>query len=55
VVIYALKEVMAVFERRYLKKIPLGLAVVTYVGFTPLKPWESLPGSSKPRIFDHIP
>ncbi len=37
------------------KKIPLGLAVVTYVGFTPLKPWESLTGSSKPHIFDHIP
>ena len=26
-----------------------------YVGFTPLKPWESLSGSSKPHIFDHIP
>ena len=37
------------------KKIPLGLAVVTYVGFTPLKPWESPSGSSKPHIFDHIP
>jgi hypothetical protein len=37
------------------KKIPLGLAVVKYVGFTPLKPWESLPGSFKPYIFDHFP
>jgi len=49
-----LKEVMAVFERRYLKKIPPGLAVLTYVGFTPQKPWESYPGSSKPHIFGHL-
>ena len=27
----------------------LGLVVVKYVGFTPLKPWESLPGSSRPK------
>jgi len=46
---------MAVFERRYLKKIPPGLAVVTYVGFTLWKPWELWPGSSKPHIFDHLP
>jgi len=45
---------MAVFERRYLKKIPPGLAVLTYVGFTPQKPWESYPGSSKPHIFGHL-
>jgi hypothetical protein len=32
------------------KKIPPGPAVVTYVGFTPWKPWESPPGSSKPHI-----
>ena len=36
------------------KKIPPGLAVVKYVGFTPQKPWESYPGSSKPHIFGHL-
>jgi hypothetical protein len=37
VIRHVLKEVMAVFERRYLKKIPPGLAVVKYVGFTTLE------------------
>jgi len=41
---------MAVFERRYLKKIPPGLAVAKYVGFTPRKRWEPYPGSFKPHI-----
>ena len=27
--------------RRYLKRVPPGLAVVKYVRFTPCKPWES--------------
>jgi hypothetical protein len=31
---------MAVFERRYLKKIPPDLSVVKYVGFAPWKPWS---------------
>jgi len=31
-VVHILKEVMAVFEMRYLKTIPLGLAVAKYVG-----------------------
>ena len=37
------------------KKIPPGLAVAKYVGFTPRKPWESPSGSSKPHIFGHLP
>ena len=37
-----------------LKKIPPRLAVAKYVGFTPQKPWESYPGSSKPHIFGHL-
>ena len=37
------------------KRIPPGLAVVTEVGFTPWKPWESPSGSSKPHLYDYIP
>jgi hypothetical protein len=42
-------EAMAVSSRRYLFKIPLGSAVVKYMGFMPLNPLESATDLVKPK------
>jgi len=45
------KEVVPVFSRPYLKKIPPDIAATQYLGFAPMDPWESSQYSSNPKYW----
>jgi len=45
------KEVMPVFSRPYLKKIPPDIDATQYLGFAPMDPYQSSPYSSNPKYW----
>jgi len=45
------KEVMPVFSRPYLKKIPPDIAATQYLGFAPMNPYKSSPYSSNSKYW----